>query len=345
MRYAVRGEIVKRADAIQHAIEEHPDQLVSPKFDHVLFTNLGNPHSVGQRSLTWPREVMALCNLPDEVGIDNPDATKIFPQDVIDRAREIKQHALHNHGTGAYSHSQGAMPFREDIAKFIEKRDGGVKADPNNIFMTNGASTAIDMILQTLLADETCGVMIPIPQYPLYTASIALRKGNAVNYYLDEENGWSIDIDHLEESLANAKEGGINVRGFVLINPGNPTGQVLSREAMHEVVNFCSRNKLVLMADEVYQENVYDDNAEFVSAKRAAFETGLLERDAIELVSFHSTSKGLYGECGHRGGYMEVVGFDEKVVGHLYKLASSCLCPNMDGGSHGSRTRGRKRVI
>jgi aspartate/methionine/tyrosine aminotransferase len=87
----------------------------------------------------------------------------------------------------------------------------------------------------------------------------------------------------------------------------------------------------VLLADEVYQENIYDDNAEFVSAKRAAWETGLLEQDAIELVSFHSTSKGLYGECGHRGGYMELVGFDEKVKGHLYKLASSGLCPNLDG--------------
>jgi len=121
------------------------------------------------------------------------------------------------------------------------------------------------------------GVMIPIPQYPLYTASIALRKGNAVNYYLDEEKGWSVDITHLEESLAKAKADGINVRSFVLINPGNPTGQVLSREALHDVVTFCARNKLVLMADEVYQENVYDDNAEFISAKRAAFETGLLE--------------------------------------------------------------------
>ena len=153
MRYAVRGEIVKRADDIQHIIEEDPNKLLS--FDHVLYTNLGNPHSVGQRSLTWPREVMALCNLPDEVGIDNPNAKQIFPADVIERARHIKHHALHGHGTGAYSHSQGAMPFREDIAKFIEERDGGVKSDPNNIFMTNGASTGIDMILQTLLADES----------------------------------------------------------------------------------------------------------------------------------------------------------------------------------------------
>lgn len=157
MRYAVRGEIVKRADDIQHVIEEDPGRQ---KFDHVLFTNLGNPHSVGQRSLTWPREVIALCNLPDEVGVDNPDATKLFPADVIERARHIKRDALHNHGTGAYSHSQGAMSFREDIAKFIEERDGGVKSDPNNIFMTNGASTGIDMILQTLLADETWYVLL-----------------------------------------------------------------------------------------------------------------------------------------------------------------------------------------
>ena len=153
MQYAVRGEIVKKADDIQHLLEEHPEQLIA--FDHVLYTNIGNPHSVGQRSLTWPRQVMALCNLPDEVGVDNPNAEKLFPKDVIERARKIKHDALHDHGTGAYSHSQGAFPFREDIAKFIEKRDGGVKSDPNTIYMTNGASTGIDMILQALLADET----------------------------------------------------------------------------------------------------------------------------------------------------------------------------------------------
>jgi hypothetical protein len=232
--------------------------------------------------------------------------------------------------------------------------------------------------------DSFSGVMIPIPQYPLYTASIALRKGNAVNYYLDEENGWSIDIDHLEESLANAKEGGINVRGFVLINPGNPTGQVLSREAMHEVVNFCSRNKLVLMADEVYQENVYDDNAEFVSAKRAAFETGLLEVSTVgvfstltcllqlcqwllnlhlvhyrrqlllparcnraRLISFHVKgtlwrmwpSRGVHGSRRIR----------RKGCWSLVQISVLVSMPehgwsNHDG-SHGSRTRGRKRVI
>jgi len=112
---------------------------------------------------------------------------------------------------------------------------------------------------------------------------------------------------------------------FILINPGNPTGQVLSRENLHDVVKFCAERKLVLLADEVYMSNVYADDAEFVSAKRAAFETGLLEKDAIELVSFHSVSKGVFGECGRRGGYMELVGIDKSVKDQIYKLASSTL--------------------
>lgn len=136
-------------------------------------------------------------------------------------------------------------------------------------------------------------------------------------------------MDHLTERLESARSKGISVNGLVLINPGNPTGQVLSRETMHNVVEFCASHQLVLLSDEVYQDNVYD--GEFISAKRAAFETGLLDDDAIELVSFHSTSKGLFGECGHRGGYMEIVGMDNRVENHLYKLASSALCPNLDG--------------
>jgi aspartate/methionine/tyrosine aminotransferase len=81
----------------------------------------------------------------------------------------------------------------------------------------------------------------------------------------------------------------------------------------------------------VYQENVYDDNAKFYSAKRAAYDTGLLQQDGVELVSFHSTSKGVFGECGRRGGYMELVGIDDGVKDQLYKLASSSLCSNING--------------
>ena len=328
MEYAVRGQVVMAADAIQHEIEENPK---SHSYSKVLYTNVGNPHSVGQESLEWPRQVMALCNLPPSQGIDNKDMQRIFPKDVIERAREIVHVGMADQGTGSYSHSQGHYSFRQDIAKFIEERDGGVPSSPDHIFMSNGASSGIEMILDVLLNGSDCGIMIPIPQYPIYSASIAAHGAQQVGYYLDEEKGWSMSMEHLEEQLAAAKAQGINVVAFTLINPGNPTGQVLTREAVQDVVTFCAKHKLVLLSDEVYQDNVYDENSEFVSAKRAAWDCGLLEEDSIELVSFHSTSKGLYGECGHRGGYMEVVGMDSRVEGHLYKLASSGLCPNLDG--------------
>ena len=173
--------------------------------------------------------------------------------------------------------------------------------------------------------------MIPIPQYPIYSATLDLLGGKKVGYFLDERKCWDLNIKELERSLEEAKKSGINVVGLVLINPGNPTGQVLSRKTVQGVLKFCSKHRLVLLADEVYQENVYDEQDEFYSAKRAAYDTGLLENDEIELVSFHSTSKGVFGECGRRGGYMELVGIDPEIKDMLYKLASASLCSTVSG--------------
>lgn len=175
--------------------------------------------------------------------------------------------------------------------------------------------------------------MIPIPQYPIYSASIDLLGGQQVGYYLDEKNKWNLNTEELERSLQEARNHGTNVVGFVLINPGNPTGAVLSKEAVRDVVRFCAKHNLVLLADEVYQENVYDENAEFYSCKRAAYDLGYLEEgnERVELASFHSTSKGVFGECGRRGGYMELTGFDSVVKDQLYKLASASLCSGLNG--------------
>lgn len=175
--------------------------------------------------------------------------------------------------------------------------------------------------------------MIPTPQYPIYSASIDLLGGHKVGYFLDEKNKWNLNMEELERCLKETRDNGINVVSFVLINPGNPTGAVLSKEAVQDVVRFCSKHNLVLIADEVYQENVYDEGAEFYSCKRAAYDVGLLEEGAekIELASFHSTSKGVFGECGRRGGYMELTGFDAQVKDELYKLASSGLCSSLNG--------------
>lgn len=163
MQYAVRGKVViaadKIADDLKAGVGDYP-------FDHIVFTNIGNPQSVGQQPLTWPRQVMALVDLPDAQGIDHPLAKKMFPADAVARAKEIKV-ALGGHGSGAYSHSKGVKALREAVAKFIEERDGGVPSDAEDIYLTNGASAGIGMILSALIADSTCGTMTPIPQYPI----------------------------------------------------------------------------------------------------------------------------------------------------------------------------------
>mmetsp|Transcript_42855 Transcript_42855/g.46543 ORF Transcript_42855/g.46543 Transcript_42855/m.46543 type:complete len:586 (-) Transcript_42855:241-1998(-) len=339
MEYAVRGEVVIAADRInaelQQGDNDNDNDTITPtkkyQFDKIVYTNIGNPQSVGQPPLTWPRQVLALVDLPDADGVDHPDATKLFPIDAIRRAKEIKK-GMGGSGSGAYSHSKGLPLFREDVVGFLQQRDGDeVPTDAEQIFLSNGASAAISNLLTALIADSTCGVMTPIPQYPIYSATIDLLGGRQVGYYLDEENQWNLNIPELERSLQEAKDQGTNVVGFVLINPGNPTGGVLSKQAVQEVVQFCATHNLVLLADEVYQENVYDDTLEFYSCKRAAYDLGLLQSNDIELASFHSTSKGVYGECGRRGGYMELTGFDPLIEEQLYKLASASLCSSLNG--------------
>jgi aspartate/methionine/tyrosine aminotransferase len=328
MQYAVRGAVVQAADALDDELRSGTEPH---SFQRILYTNIGNPQGVGQKPLTWPRQVLALVDLPNDAGVEHPLASLMFPADAIRRAREIKSELAHG-SSGSYTHSQGVRSFRVDVANFIQQRDGGdVPSDPDSIYLTSGASAGIALILQCLVSKPTTGVMIPIPRYPIYSAQIDLLRGQAVGYYLDESRDWELNLDELERAYGEAVERGIEVSAMVLINPGNPTGEVLTPQNVMDVVRFCSERNLVLLADEVYQENVYEDSSAFCSAKRAAHECGLLESDAIELVSFHSVSKGVFGECGRRGGYMELVGIDPAVKDMIYKLASSFLCSSVSG--------------
>jgi aspartate/methionine/tyrosine aminotransferase len=95
-------------------------------------------------------------------------------------------------------------------------------------------------------------MMIPIPQYPLYSALLALKRIEQVHYYLKETENWSISIEELERSFKEADDKGVLVKSMTVINPGNPTGQVLREESMRQIVKFCYEKKLVLLADEVY---------------------------------------------------------------------------------------------
>ena len=157
---------------------------------------------------------------------------------------------------------------------------------------------------------------------------IAKLGGRQVGYELDESLNWAVSREELDKRLAKAKKEGLEVRALAMINPGNPSGNVMTHCDIQTVVEFCAENGIVLMADEVYQANVYAPSAEFVSAKKVAIDCGLKD---LQLVSFHSTSKGLMGECGRRGGYMELHHIDPYIHTQLYKLASSELCSGVTG--------------
>merc|ERR1719230_1146653 len=172
--------------------------------------------------------------------------------------------------------------------------------------------------------------MIPIPQYPLYSASLTALGGAQVGYYLDEGNGWGMSIEGLEKAAAKAKADGLTLRCLCIINPGNPTGQVMTEENMKEVIAWAAKEKLLIMADEVYQTNVYDPKMKFHSFKKVL--RSMPEyADKVELVSFHSTSKGIIGECGMRGGYLELTNIHPDTKDEIYKSFSVNLCSNLPG--------------
>ncbi|XP_072991936.1 alanine aminotransferase 2-like [Typha latifolia] len=321
--YAVRGEIVAHAQRLQQELQTKPG---SHPFDEILYCNIGNPQSLGQLPVTFFREVLSLCDHPSL--LDKSETHALFSSDAIARAWQIMD-MIPGRATGAYSHSQGVKGLRDAIAEGIAVRDG-FPANADDIFLTDGASPAVHMMMQLLISCEKDGILCPIPQYPLYSASIALHGGSLVPYYLDEATGWGLETAELKKQLEEARSRGITVRALVVINPGNPTGQVLAEENQREVVEFCKKEGLVLLADEVYQENIYVDNKKFSSFKKIARSMGYGDED-LSLVSFQSVSKGYYGECGKRGGYMEITGFSPDVRDQIYKVASVNLCSNISG--------------
>jgi glutamate--glyoxylate aminotransferase len=117
----------------------------------------------------------------------------------------------------------------------------------------------------------------------------------------------------------------------VIINPGNPTGQCLSEPNIKEVLQFCYHENLVLLADEVYQQNVFQDERPFISSRKVMFDMGPPLSRELQLVSFHTVSKGNWGECGQRGGYFEMTNLPPKTVDEIYKVASIALSPNVPG--------------
>lgn len=319
VEYAVRGEIALKAEEYREKLKEPNHGL---PFDSVVTANIGNPQQKGldQKPLTFTRQVAALLEYTPLI----EQAKDIFPKDVIARARELDAEIG---SVGAYSHSQGVPFIRKNVAKFIADRDG-FPSDPNHIFLTAGASAGVSLIISMLLSSHQSGVLIPIPQYPLYTATLAQHGGIPIPYHLDEEADWATLPIDVERALDKAIAEGVEPKALVVINPGNPTGSLLDEKTMIDLLHLCERYKLTLMADEVYQDNLHQrEKYPFHSFKRLLRE----QKSKVPLFSFHSISKGVSGECGRRGGYFECANVSEDVIALIYKMVSVGLCPPLSG--------------
>uniref|UniRef100_A0A804UDM3 Aminotransferase class I/classII large domain-containing protein n=1 Tax=Zea mays TaxID=4577 RepID=A0A804UDM3_MAIZE len=281
IRYAPCGEIVKHAAEI----EENPASI---PFQEIIYCNLGNP------------QVLSLCDNP--ALMDRDEARALFSPCSIRRARRILN-SIPSKDTGGYTDCRGIKCLRQVVADGITARDG-FPSTADDIFLTDGATSAINLMMQILIRSHEDGILSPLPEYPLYSASIILHGGTMVPYNLTEDNGWGLEIFEVKRCLEEARSAGLTVRAMVVINPGNPTGQV-------------------------YQENIYAENKKFHSFKKVARSLAYDEND-LTLVSLHSVSMS-YGESGRRGGYMEVSGVAANVKDQIYKVASLTLCPNIAG--------------
>jgi alanine transaminase len=207
------------------------------------------------------------------------------------------------------------------------ERDG-YPSDPAHIFLTGGASAGVSLLISMLINTPKAGVLIPIPQYPLYTATLAQYSGAPIPYYLDEASGWSTSVESIEAALKEAVAKGIEPKALVIINPGNPTGALLDESTQERLVKLCEQHSLVLLADEVYQVNLHHRKTQpFTSFKKVVCNL----QSPIPLVSFHSTSKGVTGECGRRGGYFEATNISDEILALIYKMVSVGLCPPVSG--------------
>lgn len=317
LEYAVRGPLAVRASQIQKELSTMKN---GKPFHEVIRANLGDCHAMGQRPITFIRQVLASISFPELLD-DNR-----FPNDVKSRARNILN-ACAGGSIGSYTNGEGIDMVRKHVAQYIERRDN-VPSIYEDIFIFSGASVAIKTVIELMDGEQDGkrpGIMIPIPQYPLYSAFLFEFSMHQIDYYLDESCNWGLNIDELERAVKEAKKV-CKPRAIVVINPGNPTGQVLSRQNIEDIIKFAYRERLFILADEVYQDNVYGEECKFYSFKKVLIELGPPYSE-MELASFMSCSKGYMGECGVRGGYVELTNLDEQVKQMLVKRLTMLLTP------------------
>jgi len=283
----------------------HPhDVEISAQLKHVRYEIRGK---LARRALELERQGYEIIQL----NIGNPGLFGLRTPETM-RLAMIENLAA----SEPYCNQKGIFPAREAVVMQQQAR-GVPNVSSDHVFMGNGVSELIDLTLRGLLnaGDE---VLIPTPDYPLWTAATVLNGGKAVHYPCPESEGFNPDVAAVEGLITP------RTRALVVINPNNPTGAVYSREVLTSLVRIAERHNLVLMCDEIYDQIVYDD-AEFTPLATLCKET--------LCATFSGLSK-VYRACGYRVGWVSFSGAvdrSERYMGALDLLAALRLCSNVPG--------------
>jgi alanine-synthesizing transaminase len=214
-----------------------------------------------------------------------------------------------------YSDSRGIYSARTAVAQYYQGR-GLTDTQVDDVFIGNGVSELISLVLQAFL-DDGNEILVPAPDYPLWTGAVTLGGGVPVHYKCDEDNGWNPDLDDIESKITE------NTHAIVIINPNNPTGAVYSEEIVRGLVDIARRHDLVVFSDEIYEKILFDDAVHHHSATFAS--------DDVLCLTFSGLSKA-YRVCGYRAGWVMISGpkhMAEDFLEGLTLLANMRMCANV----------------
>ena len=226
--------------------------------------------------------------------------------------RDMIEAVPHAHG---YSDSRGIISARRAVVYRYEQDPTFPPFGPDDVYLGNGVSELITMVMQALL-DEGDEVLIPAPDYPLWTAMTSLGGGTPVHYLADEQNGWQPDLEDIRAKVTP------RTKAIVVINPNNPTGAVYSRELLEGIADIARENSLLVLSDEIYDRILFDDA---VHIPMASIAPDLL------VLTFNGLSK-TYRVAGYRSGWLVITGPKGHARGFIEGitlLASTRLCPNV----------------
>ncbi|WP_201532078.1 MULTISPECIES: aminotransferase class I/II-fold pyridoxal phosphate-dependent enzyme [unclassified Psychrobacter] len=280
---------IKKSDKLQNVCYDIRGPLLQTankmeaEGKRILKLNIGNPAPFG---LEAPHEILR------DVAMNLPEAT-------------------------GYSDSQGIFSARKAVLQYYQSKGLLSAVDVRDVYLGNGVSELIVMTLQALMNDGD-EVLVPMPDYPLWTAAANLAGGTAVHYRCNEEDNWHPDIEDIKSKITS------KTKGIVVINPNNPTGALYSDEVLLQIVEVAKEHDLIIMADEIYDRILYDDMEHTPMSTLT---------DEVLVLSYNGLSKS-HRIAGFRAGWMMVSGRKEHAadfIEGLDMLASMRLCSNVQG--------------